>query len=64
MRVHELIDVLMTRCNPDDYVFVNAKPAAMTLHGTSYVTITDHMIEYRSETVTINGEEYEPVRRM
>jgi len=62
MRVHELIYHLMNRCQPTDIIFVNAKPAAMTTEGTGYISITDHVIERRIETVTIHGEEFEVLR--
>lgn len=63
MRVHELIQHLMSKCQPNDYVFINQNPAVMTLNGTGYVAITDHMIEQRKDTVEIDGIEYELVKR-
>lgn len=59
MRVSELIDHLMFHARPGDVVFVNTQPARMTVEGTGYVSITDHVIEMRREFVVVNEAEYE-----
>lgn len=59
MRVSELIDHLMFHARPGDVVFVNAQPARMTVEGTGYISITDHVIETRREFVVVSDVEYE-----
>lgn len=62
MRVSELIDHLINKCHPTDYVFVNDKQACITVEGTGYISIVDHVIERRIETVTLHGQEFEVIR--
>jgi hypothetical protein len=59
MRVAELIDHLMWHAQPNDVVFVNSQPARMTVEGTGYISIVDHMIEVRREFVVVSEAEYE-----
>lgn len=59
MRVAELMNHLHYHADPNDIVFVNTQPARMTVEGTGYVSITDHVIEMRREFVVVNEAEYE-----
>lgn len=63
MRVHQLVQYLMTECAPNDVIFVNDKPAKSTLKGTGYVSVTEHTLEWSPETVEIQGNEYAVIRK-